>query len=83
MIIKKCYSCRIKRFRYFIWINPNYFKDIINKLNISTPSKDILKKIFSQNDKKDYIDIVLDDLKANEHVKYDNKFGSIIRIIFK
>lgn len=62
--------------------NPNYFKEIINNLDISSSSKNTLNKIFSQNDEKEYIDIVLNDLKKSKQTKYDNKFGKIIRIIF-
>lgn len=62
--------------------NPNYFKELINNLNISEASKNILNKIFSPNDEKEYIDDVLNDLKKNKQTKYDNKFGKIIRIIF-
>lgn len=62
--------------------NPNYFKEIINNLKLSGESKDILNKIFSHNNEKEYLDNVLNDLKKNNHIKYDNKFGKIIRIIF-
>lgn len=63
--------------------NPSYFKEIINNLHISAVSKNILNKIFSQSDEKEYIDVVLNDLKKSNQTKYDNKFGKIIRIIFK
>mgnify|MGYP001102001441 CR=1 FL=1 len=62
--------------------NPDYFKKIINDLDISSLSKSTLNKIFSQNDEKEYIDIVLNDLRKSKQTKYDNKFGKIIQIIF-
>ncbi len=59
-----------------------YFKKIIDKFNISNQSKEILNKIFSSSDNKEYLDNVLLDFKDNEHPKYDNKFGRIIKTIF-
>lgn len=61
----------------------NYFKIIIENLDISNSSKSILNKIFSSSSNKDYLDEVFDDFKKKEHLKYDNKFGKIIHRIFK
>lgn len=62
--------------------NPNHFKEIINNFDISINSKEILSRIFSSNEDKDYLDDVLQDFKVKEHPKYDNKFGRIIKTIF-
>lgn len=61
----------------------NYFKIIINNLDISDSSKNILNKIFSIESNKYYLEDVFEDFKKNEHFKYDNKFGKIINKIFK
>lgn len=63
--------------------NPDNFKNIIDKFNIRDESKKILKDIFSLNGKKNYIDDILKDFRENEHVKYDNKYGFLIKTIFK
>jgi len=62
--------------------NTEYFKEIIERFDISNASKDVLKNIFSNNEEKEYIDIVLRDLSEKNHPKYDNKFGQIIHMIF-
>lgn len=61
----------------------NYFKIIIQNLDISNSSKNVLNKIFSPENNKDYIDEILADFKKKKHFKYDNKFGKIIHRIFK
>lgn len=63
--------------------NIEYFKEIINKFDISEKSKKILINIFSNNNSKEYIDDVLADFKKIEHQKFDNKFGKLIKMIFQ
>ena len=43
----------------------------------------ILNKIFSTENNKDYLDEIFEEFKKKEHLKFDNKFGKIIKILFK
>ena len=61
----------------------NYFKIIIEKLDISNSSKQILNKIFSTENNKDYLDEIFEEFKKKEHLKFDNKFGKIMKRLFK
>lgn len=64
-------------------INSKSFKDIIDDFKISNEAKNILNKIMSDCDNKDYLDLVLEEFLKNEHKKYDNKFFMLVKIIFK
>ena len=64
-------------------LGPTQFKRIIEKLDIGNSSKQILNKIFSTENNKDYLDEIFEEFKKKEHLKFDNKFGKIMKILFK